>query len=61
MPFRTTITTLAAKRLDALTFAIRALEPSGNDSLTDELLESDPAFRELLAGSRASPRKPFCT
>jgi hypothetical protein len=39
--------------------AIQALEPSEEDSLTDQLLESNPAFQALIAKSKASPRKPF--
>jgi len=35
------------------------LDPSEDDSLIDELLESNPAFRTLLAKSKASPHKPF--
>lgn len=39
--------------------AIQALEPSEDDSLTDELLASNAAFQALVARSKASPRKPF--
>ena len=38
---------------------IQALESSGNDSLVDELLQSNAAFQALVAKSKASPRKPF--
>jgi hypothetical protein len=39
--------------------AIQALEPGDDDTLVDELLESDPAFRALIAKSKVSPRRPF--
>ena len=39
--------------------AIQPLDPSEEDSLTSGLLESDPAFRALVAKSKASERKPF--
>jgi hypothetical protein len=39
--------------------ALQPLEPSEDDSLTDELLESNPAFRALVAQSKVRPRKPF--
>jgi hypothetical protein len=38
---------------------IQSLEPTEDDDLTSELLESNPAFRALLAKSKASPREPF--
>lgn len=39
--------------------AIQPLEPTEDDSLTSELLESNAAFRALVARSKASPRRPF--
>lgn len=39
--------------------AIQSLEPGEEDSLTDDLLESNPAFRALLAKSKGSARAPF--
>ena len=39
--------------------AIQPLDPSEDDSLIDELLASNPKFRELIARSKNSPRKPF--
>jgi hypothetical protein len=39
--------------------AIQALEPPDDDSLTDELLQSNAAFQALIAKSAASKRKPF--
>jgi hypothetical protein len=37
--------------------AIQAVEE--NDDLVDDLLESNPAFRDIVAKSKASPRRPF--
>jgi hypothetical protein len=37
--------------------SIRAVE--ADDSLVDELLESDRDFRALVEKSKASPRRPF--
>jgi hypothetical protein len=39
--------------------AIQALESVEDDSLIDDLLQSNPAFRALVARSKAGPRKPF--
>ncbi len=39
--------------------AIQPLETAEDDSLVDELLESNRAFQALLTKSKASPRKPF--
>jgi hypothetical protein len=39
--------------------AIQALEADEDDSLIDNLLQSNPAFQALLAKSKASSRKPF--
>jgi hypothetical protein len=39
--------------------AIQPLDPAEDDSLTSELLESNAAFRDLVAKPKASPRKPF--
>ncbi len=39
--------------------AIQALEATEDDSLVNDLLQSNPAFQALLAKSKASPRKPF--
>jgi hypothetical protein len=37
-----------------------AIQPVGpDDDLTNELIEHNPAFRDLLAKSLASPREPF--
>lgn len=39
--------------------AIRSLEPGDDNSLMDDLLESNTAFRTLVARSKASARNPF--
>ena len=39
--------------------SIQPLDAVDDDALTSELLESNAAFRELVARSGASPRKPF--
>jgi len=38
---------------------IQALEPGEDDTLVEELIESDPAFQALIEKSKASPRRPF--
>ena len=44
---------------DQRLLAIQALEPPEDDDLTDELLQSNAAFQQLVAKSAASKRKPF--
>jgi hypothetical protein len=44
---------------DRRLIAIQPLEPSEEDDLTSELLESNAAFQALVARSKAGPRKPF--
>jgi hypothetical protein len=44
---------------DQRLLAIQALDPADDDSLIDELLQSNPAFQALVARSKAGPRKPF--
>ena len=40
--------------------SIQALEPTDNDdSLIEDLLESNSSFQELIVKSKASPRRPF--
>jgi hypothetical protein len=53
--------TLVVELPDQRLLAILPLEPDEEDSLTDELLESNPRFQQLVARSKASPRKPFRT
>jgi predicted neuraminidase len=49
------IVTLPDRRL----IATESLETTEDDSLVDNLLESNPEFQSLVAESKASPRKPF--
>jgi hypothetical protein len=44
---------------DQRLLAIQPLDPREDDSLTDELIASNPKFQNLLAKSKDSPRKPF--
>jgi hypothetical protein len=46
---------------DQRLLAIQSLDPQDDDSLTDELLASNPKFQALVAKSKASPLKPFAT
>jgi hypothetical protein len=39
--------------------AIQALDPTADDDLIDELLQSNPAFQALVKKSAESSRKPF--
>jgi hypothetical protein len=39
--------------------AIHSLDPTEDDSLTSELLETNPAFQSLVAKSKAGSRKTF--
>jgi hypothetical protein len=49
------VVTLPDRRL----IAIQSLETAEDDSLVDDLLQSNPEFQALVAKSKASPRKPF--
>ena len=51
--------TLVVELPDRHLLAIQSLDPNEDDSLMDELLSSNPGFQELVAKSKASPRKPF--
>ena len=51
--------TLVVEMPDQRLLAIHALDPQEDDTLMDELLESNPKFQALVARSKASPRKPF--
>ncbi len=39
--------------------AIQPLDAAHDDSLVNDLLESNPAFQSLVEKSKGSPRKPF--
>ena len=51
--------TVVVEMPDHRLLAIQTLEPQENDTLTDELLASNPKFQALVKKSMASPRKPF--
>jgi hypothetical protein len=51
--------TVVVEMPDQRLLAIQSLDPQEDDSLTDELLASNPKFQALVAKSKASPRKPF--
>ncbi len=51
--------TIVVELPDQRVVAIQTLDAAGADSLTDELLQSNPAFAALAAKSKASTRKPF--
>ena len=51
--------TVVVEMPDQRLLAIQSLDPQEDDALMDELLASNPKFRELVENSRRSPRKPF--
>lgn len=51
--------TVVVELPDQRLLAIQPLEPQEEDSLLDELLQSNPRFQALVAKSKSSPRKPF--
>jgi hypothetical protein len=51
--------TLVVELPDQRLLAIQPLDSMEDDSLIEELLESNPRFQALVAKSKASPRKPF--
>jgi hypothetical protein len=51
--------TLVVELPDQRLVAIQSLDPNEDDSLTDELLASNPRFQALVTKSKAGPRKPF--
>ena len=51
--------TVVIEMPDQRLLAIQPLEPQEDDTLTDELLASNPKFQALVAKSKASLRKPF--
>ena len=50
---------LVVELADNRMVTIQALEPDEDDSLVNELLESNAGFRELIEKSKSSPRRPF--
>lgn len=51
--------TVVVELPDQRLLAIQPLELQEDDSLIDELLQTNPKFQALVAKSKASPRKPF--
>jgi hypothetical protein len=51
--------TVIVEMPDQRLLAIQSLNPQEDDSLVDELLQSNPKFQALVAKSKTGPRKPF--
>jgi hypothetical protein len=51
--------TVVVEMPDQRLLAIQPLDLQEDDSLTDELIATNPRFQALLAKSKAGPRKPF--
>jgi hypothetical protein len=51
--------TVVVEMPDQRLLAIQSLEPQDDDTLMDELLATNPKFQDLVARSKAGPRKPF--
>jgi hypothetical protein len=51
--------TVVVELPDRRLVTIQSLDASGDDSIVDDLLRSNPAFRALVARSKTSPRRPF--
>jgi hypothetical protein len=51
--------TVVVELPDRRLVAIQPLEPTEDDDLISELLESNSSFREMVAKSKTGPRKPF--
>jgi hypothetical protein len=51
--------TLVVELPDRRLLAIQPLDPTEDDDLINELLQSNPSFRDLVAKSKAGSRKPF--
>jgi hypothetical protein len=51
--------TVVVEMPDQRLLAIQSLDAHDDDALIDELLANNPRFQELVAKSKASPRKPF--
>ena len=51
--------TVVVEMPDHRLLAIQPLDPQEDDTLMDELLETNPKFQALVAKSKAGPRKPF--
>ena len=53
--------TVVVEMPDQRLLAIQPLDPSEDDDLVNELLASNPKFREMVAKSKNSPVKSFST
>jgi hypothetical protein len=51
--------TVVVELPDHRLLAIHSLDSQDDDSLTDELLATNPDFQEVVRRSATSPRKPF--
>ena len=51
--------TLVVEMPDHRLLAIQPLDSQADDELMNELVKAHPRFQELVAKSKASPRKPF--
>ena len=51
--------TVVVQLPDQRLVALQPLDPTDDDDLIDELIQSNASFRSLVARSKASPRKPF--
>ena len=52
-------TFLVVELPDQRLIAIQSLDATQDDDLINDLLVSNPAFRAMVAKSKAAPRKPF--
>jgi hypothetical protein len=50
---------VVVKMPDRRLIAIQSLDSAADDSLIDDLVASNPAFRAMVSKSKASPRKPL--
>jgi len=50
---------VVVKMPDHRLIAIQAIDDVEDDTLIDDLIESNAAFQAILAKSKAGPRKPF--
>ena len=51
--------TVVVELPDRRLVTIQSLDAPEDDSLVDDLLQSNPAFRAMVARSKAGPRRPF--
>ncbi len=51
--------TIVVEMPDQRLLVIQTLDPNEDDSLMDELIETNPKFQSLVEKSKASPKKEF--